>query len=111
MKRALAEPTESAKKEAREKQMQIVRTFRESNFDDLVRRTEPKVVAPRVNYPLDHEIKSFFLLSVQHELIQNRLNELFNSLASERQITQTETKNTTTQKPVYENNFPELFYY
>lgn len=88
MKRALAEPTESAKKEAREKQMQIVRTFRESNFDDLVRRTEPK-----------------------HELIQNRLNELFNSLASERQITQTETKNTTTQKPVYENNFPELFYY
>ncbi|KMY92340.1 protein EFR3 homolog cmp44E isoform X2 [Drosophila sechellia] len=92
MKRALAEPTEAAKREQRERQMQIVRTFREGEFDDLMRRTEPK-----------------------HDLIQNRLNELFNSLAVERQITQSDTKTSQLQasneKPIYETNFPELFYY
>ncbi|XP_017008017.1 protein EFR3 homolog cmp44E isoform X1 [Drosophila takahashii] len=92
MKRALAEPTEAAKREQRERQMQIVRTFREGEFDDLMRRTEPK-----------------------HDLIQNRLNELFNSLAVERQITQSDTKAAQLQagneKPIYETNFPELFYY
>ncbi|XP_016986347.1 protein EFR3 homolog cmp44E isoform X1 [Drosophila rhopaloa] len=92
MKRALAEPTETVKREQRERQMQIVRTFREGEFDDLIRRTEPK-----------------------HDLIQNRLNELFNSLAVERQITQSDTKAASLQasneKPIYETNFPELFYY
>ncbi|TDG51008.1 hypothetical protein AWZ03_002663 [Drosophila navojoa] len=92
MKRTLAEPTESAKREQRERQMQIVRTFREGEFDELIRRTEPK-----------------------HDLIQNRLNELFNSLAVERQITQSDSKTaqmqTTNEKPVYETKFPELFYY
>lgn len=93
MKRALAEPTEAAKREQRERQMQIVRTFREGEFDDLIRRTEPK-----------------------HDLIQNRLNELFNSLAVERQITQSDNKTaqmqqTNSEKPVYETKFPELFYY
>ena len=43
MKRALAEPTDAVKREQREKQAQIVRTFREGKFEDLVRRTEPKV--------------------------------------------------------------------
>lgn len=43
MKRALAEPSEAMKREQREKQLQIVRTFREGNFEDLVRCTEPKV--------------------------------------------------------------------
>ncbi|SPP75213.1 protein EFR3 homolog cmp44E isoform X2 [Drosophila guanche] len=92
MKRALAEPTEAAKRELRERQMQIVRTFREGEFDDLVRRTEPK-----------------------HDLIQNRLNELFNSLAVERQISQSDSKvaqlQGSNEKPIYETNFPELFYY
>ncbi|XP_032597078.1 protein EFR3 homolog cmp44E isoform X5 [Drosophila grimshawi] len=89
MKRALAEPTEAVKREQREKQMQIVRTFREGEFDDLIRRTEPK-----------------------HDLIQNRLNELFNSLAVERQITQSDNKTALqSEKPVYETKFPELFYY
>ncbi|XP_033253028.1 protein EFR3 homolog cmp44E-like [Drosophila miranda] len=92
MKRALAETTKAAKREQRERQMQIVRTFREGEFDDLVRRTEPK-----------------------HDLIQNRLNELFNLLAVERQITQSDSKvaqlQGSNEKPIYETNFPELFYY
>ncbi|XP_036230945.2 protein EFR3 homolog cmp44E isoform X2 [Bactrocera oleae] len=90
MKRALAEPSEAMKREQREKQLQIVRTFREGNFEDLVRCTEPK-----------------------HDLIQNRLNDLFNSLAVERQITQSDIKTQQLQaeKPIYETNFPELFYY
>lgn len=43
MKRYLADPSESVKREQQEKQMQIVRTFRESDFDELMKRTEPKV--------------------------------------------------------------------
>lgn len=88
MKKQLAEPTEASKREAREKQLQIVKTFRESTFDDLVRRTEPK-----------------------HDVIQNKLNELFNSLALERQISQVDGKIATKEKPIYEHNFPELFFY
>lgn len=43
MKRRLAKPTEAAKKLERDKQIELSKTFRESNFDDLLRRTEPKV--------------------------------------------------------------------
>lgn len=43
MKRALAEPTEAAKRYHREKQKEIVKQFRDGNFEDLMRRTEPKV--------------------------------------------------------------------
>lgn len=88
MKRALGEPTEASKREVREKQSQLVKTFREANFDDLMRRTEPK-----------------------HDLIQNRLNDLFTSLAAERQMTHVETKQNMHSKPLYESHFPELFYY
>lgn len=44
MKRYLAEPSETVKREQQEKQKQIVRTFRESDFEDLMKRTEPKVI-------------------------------------------------------------------
>lgn len=88
MKRALAEPTEASKREIRDRQKQLHRTFKDGNFDDLVRRTEPK-----------------------HDIIQNRLNDLFTALAVERQITQVESKNQTANKPIYESHFPELFYY
>lgn len=116
MKRALAEPTEAAKRERRDRHAQIGRTFREATFEELMRRTEPK-----------------------HELLQNRLNDLFTALAVERQIqTQSELKSggstggvaqaTVTgvmgagamaavggvggkERPIYENSFPELFYY
>lgn len=84
MKRMLAEPTERSKREARDKEIQIIKAFRENDFDDLIRRTEPK-----------------------HDVIQNRLNELFNSLGTERN-TQVDGK---LQKAIYENNFPELFFY
>lgn len=90
MKRQLAEPTDACKRERDETQRQLVKTFRETNFDDLIRRTEPK-----------------------YGVIQNRLSDLFNSLAAERQITQSEQNKTgvQTNKSVYENNFPELFFY
>lgn len=89
MKRALAEPTDAYKRERDDSQRQLVKTFRDANFEDLVRRTEPK-----------------------HEVIQNRLSDLFNSLAAERQITQSDqSKLSQTNKSIYENNFPELFFY
>lgn len=112
MKRVLAEPTEATKREAREKQMQIGRAFRETAFEDLVRRTEPK-----------------------HDVIQNKLNEIFTALSAERQIScgiqagsllgangglngplidggkQLGGGGGGGQRPIYENNFPELFFY
>lgn len=99
MKRSLAEPTDSAKREQRDRKLQITKAFREANFEDLMRRTEPK-----------------------HDVIQTRLNDLFTALAVERQIqAQSELKNsgalsgggggTGRERPIYENHFPELFYY
>lgn len=91
MKRTLGEPTEALKRERNEAQQQLVKTFRNADFDDLIRRTEPK-----------------------HEVIQSRLSDLFNSLALERQmIGQNEQMKApqTTTKAIYENNFPELFFY
>ncbi|XP_055619562.1 protein EFR3 homolog cmp44E isoform X2 [Toxorhynchites rutilus septentrionalis] len=104
MKRVLAEPTEASKRESREKQAAIGRTFRETAFDDLLRRTEPK-----------------------HDVIQNKLNEIFNSLSAERQISCGSSQlaaigasaatgtadggKLNQQRPIYANNFPELFFY
>lgn len=90
MKRVLAEPSEMAKRERMENQRKLNKTFRNANFDDLIRRTEPK-----------------------HEVIQTRLSELFNSLAAERQILGQfeQTKVIQSNKMIYENNFPELFFY
>lgn len=43
MKRRLAKPTEAAKRQEQEKQLELSKVYRESNFEDLLRRTEPKV--------------------------------------------------------------------
>lgn len=89
MKRALGEPTELSKRERNEKQLQLNKTFRNAKFDDLIRITEPK-----------------------HDVIQTRLNDLFNSLAAERQIISQSDSNTAQQnKSIYENKFPELFFF
>lgn len=90
MKRALGEPTEAIKREKSETQRQLVKTFRNANFEDLIRRTEPK-----------------------HDVIQTRLSDLFNSLAVERQIMgqSEQLKVSQPTKSIYENSFPELFFY
>lgn len=92
MKRALAEPTELLKRERNEKQLQINKTFRNAKFDDLIRLTEPK-----------------------HDVIQTRLSDLFNSLTAERQIISQSDSNYLNaahqNKTIYENNFPELFFF
>lgn len=90
MKRALGEPTEASKREHSEIQRQLVKTFRNANFDDLMRRTEPK-----------------------HDVIQSRLADLFNSLAvGQMMINQSDQlKSNQPNKTIYENNFPELFFY
>lgn len=90
MKRVLAEPSDATKRERVETQRKLINTFRNANFDDLLRRTEPK-----------------------HDVIQTRLSDLFNSLAAERQILgqSEQLKAIQPNKSVYENNFPELFFY
>lgn len=90
MKRVLAEHSDATKRERVETQRKLIHTFRNANFDDLIRRTEPR-----------------------HDVIQTRLSDLFNSLAAERQIMgQSEQfKAIQPNKSIYENNFPELFFY
>lgn len=90
MKRALGEPTEASKRERTESQRQLVKSFRNANFAELMRRTEPK-----------------------HDVIQSRLSDLFSSLANERQIIgqNEQLKSSQPNKSIYENNFPELFFY
>lgn len=90
MKRVLGEPTEATKREHSESQQQLVKTFRNANFEDLIRRTEPK-----------------------HDVIQTRLGDLFNSLSVERKIIaqSDHIKSNQPNKSIYENNFPELFFY
>ncbi|XP_059622493.1 protein EFR3 homolog cmp44E isoform X1 [Phlebotomus argentipes] len=89
MKRLLAESSDSAKREAKERKAHMAKYFREANFDELVRRSETR-----------------------HDAIQNKLNELFTSLTNERQIAQNEGKAAPGgQKKIYEEAFPELFFF
>lgn len=48
MKRVLTEPIADQKDKKKEKQKQTVRTFRETNFDDLIKHTESKVRGNKV---------------------------------------------------------------
>lgn len=43
MKRRLAKPTEAVKRQEMERQQELCKVFRESNFEELMRRTEPTV--------------------------------------------------------------------
>lgn len=43
MKRRLAKPTDAVRRQEMEKQLELSKVFREANFDELLRRTEPKV--------------------------------------------------------------------
>ncbi|XP_066262550.1 protein EFR3 homolog cmp44E isoform X1 [Euwallacea similis] len=85
MKKVLTEPPEIRKEAEAERRKQISHTFRTATFSELVRRTQPK-----------------------HDILQNKLNEIFKSLSeSERSTPSEESK----KLPTYEQNFPELFYY
>lgn len=84
MKRVLGEPTEATKRERNESQRQLVKNWRNSNFDDLIRRTEPK-----------HDLRINIHIIFERQIIgQND-----------------QTKITQPNKAVYENNFPELYYF
>ncbi|XP_060532802.1 protein EFR3 homolog cmp44E isoform X2 [Cylas formicarius] len=87
MKKVLTEPPEIKKEAEAERRKQISHTFRTATFSELVRRTQPK-----------------------HDVLQNKLNEIFKSLSLSKIESPTEEpkKNET---PTYEQNFPELFYY
>lgn len=43
MKRRLAKPTDAVRRQEMERQLELSKVFREANFDELLRRTEPKV--------------------------------------------------------------------
>nr|CAH7716742.1 unnamed protein product [Callosobruchus chinensis] len=86
MKKVLTEPPEVRKEAEAERRKQLSHTFRTASFSELVRRTKPK-----------------------HDVLQNKLNEIFKSLSTNENTSPTEEKKS--EMPTYEQNFPELFYY
>ncbi|KAJ8965964.1 hypothetical protein NQ314_003812 [Rhamnusium bicolor] len=87
MKKILTEPPEIRKEAEAERRKQLSHTFRTATFSELVRRTQPK-----------------------HDVLQNKLNEIFKSLSLNENRSPTE-ENKKSNIPTYEQNFPELFYY
>ncbi|XP_050305560.1 protein EFR3 homolog cmp44E isoform X2 [Anthonomus grandis grandis] len=87
MKKVLTEPPEIRKEAEAERRKQISHTFRTASFSELVRRTQPK-----------------------HDILQNKLNEIFKSLSTNENTSPTEEPKKQ-EVPTYEQNFPELFYY
>lgn len=72
-----------------EKRVQLSEVFRNAPFQELVTKTQPK-----------------------HEVLQNKLSDIFNSLTVEtRNISQQIVDTKTNQIPAYEVHFPELFVY
>ncbi|XP_076181106.1 protein EFR3 homolog stmA isoform X3 [Ptiloglossa arizonensis] len=92
MKRILTENNNNHVMEG-EKRLQLSRFFRDAPFQDLVSKTQPK-----------------------HDVLQNKLSEIFNTLAVDpRNTTQPGGAPTDTKPnqapPAYEIHFPELFVY
>ncbi|XP_065171331.1 protein EFR3 homolog cmp44E isoform X2 [Atheta coriaria] len=85
MKHVLSEPPEVRKEAENEKREQISNTFRTATFTELTKRTQPK-----------------------HDVLHNKLNEIFKSISSSEENGPIKTEDTKTV-PVYEQNFPELF--
>lgn len=110
MKRILTATNETSKQEEvnREKREQMAKRLKEDDFDDLMQFTEASVRFLKIFMYLF----LFKLNLLQHNHIQNKLNELFNSLSMDRPFIDNSTiaKNQS-QKPVYERNFPELFFF
>ncbi|CAO1432987.1 unnamed protein product [Diamesa serratosioi] len=92
MKRILTNPTEPLRQEEenKSKQEQMAKNLKEKDFDELMKHTE-----------------------CNHDHIQNKLNELFNSLANDRPFNAVDPTAIIGkgQKPIYEKNFPELFFF
>lgn len=111
MKRILTNPTEPLKQEEenKSKQDQMAKNLKEKDFNELMKHTE-------CNVSFQIEILLNYLVNVlyfQHDHIQNKLNELFNSLANDRPFNAVDTTAISgkSQKPIYEKNFPELFFF
>ena len=110
MKRILTATTETSKQEEvnKEKRELLAKRLKEDDFDDLMQFTEASVSPWKCFIMLF--IKN--LSCLQHNHIQNKLNELFNSLAMDRPfIDNSAIAKNQSQKPVYERNFPELFFF
>lgn len=108
MKRILTTQSDPAKVEEvnKEKQEQMAKNLKEQDFDELMKHSEPAVSQLNNSFDFDSFHPSF-----QHDQIQNKLNDLFNSLALDRPFTTDNTLSNKNQKPIYEKSFPELFFF
>jgi len=90
MKRILTAPNDQSKLDEinKEKQELMAKDLKELDFDELMKHSDPS-----------------------HDQIQNKLNELFNSLALDRPYCVDNTTTNKNQKPIFERNFPELFFF
>lgn len=108
MKRVLTESNDQKREQEAEKRQQISETFRTAPFNELMRRTQPKVIfRPILNYVK----KQIIMFLLQHDVLQNKLNEIFKSLSSNPDTTRSPDQSKNSSVPVYEQHFPELFVY
>lgn len=101
MKRVLTEPPEFRKEAEADRREQLNRTFRTATFSELMRTTQPKV-----NDMLFYLNLLIFLFLFQHDILQNKLNEIFKSISNNENRSPDRHKK---DVPIYEQNFPELF--
>lgn len=109
MKRILTAPMDPTKQEEvnKEKKEALAKNLKEQDFDELMKFSEPSVSgAEKI---IAQQSPDFSC--PQHDQIQNKLNELFNSLALDRPYSVDNAVNNKNQKPIYEKNFPELFFF
>lgn len=121
MKRILTENTNTQVVED-EKRAQLSQLFRNAPFQDLVKKTQPKVclfVFFQLFISIYTSCKHFILIveisSLQHEVLQSKLSEIFNALMIEPRNQSipggTPSDAKPSQIPAYEIHFPELFVY
>lgn len=110
MKRILTAPNDPTKQDEvnKEKKEMMAKNLKEQDFDELMKHSEPSVSTSKAN---DANCPLMTRLSLQHDQIQNKLNELFNSLALDRPYCVDNAMNNKNQKPIYEKNFPEMFFF
>lgn len=101
MKRVLTEPPEIRKEAEAERREQLNHTFRTATFSELVRRTQPKVC-----FLQNENVCVNFWFCFQHDILQNKLNEIFKSISTNESFSPDRHKK---DVPIYEQNFPELF--
>lgn len=103
MKRVLGGPTEAEKREQVESQRQLAKFWRNASFEEILRRTEPKKDLQSRLSKLFEELQRDQLQRDQFQKEQQKEQQTIAEIDK--------LKSNHPNKTIYENTFPELFFY